>query len=125
MIYNATNVSSKKIYCATCHNIISSLNGTYQSSEFHSIICPNCIQRFPADDIDLMVSLFYIYGGYYREKKETLFSLEQLITALIYTMAQEDHPIDLEEVNKKAMHQALLHGINPAKYIEMLESFFK
>ncbi|MFX0032563.1 MAG: hypothetical protein ACFE8E_02870 [Candidatus Hodarchaeota archaeon] len=127
MAHDFNQLQSKKIECAICRADIKSLKDTYQSYEFHSIVCKECIKKFPSGDIDMMISLFYIYGGYYGQKKDTPFIIEDLLPLIVDDLSKQGCSIkeNIEEFSKKSFHQALLHGISPEEYIKSLRSLLE
>lgn len=124
MTHNFNQMQSKPIRCAICRVEIKTFKGTYQSPEFHSIVCKDCIKQFSPNDIDLILSLFYVYGGYYGQKKALPFSIVQFLPHIMSDLKENDEKIEdfIDEFSKKAFHQALLHGLTPSEYLKSLRS---
>ena len=118
---------SRETQCVICRADIKSLKGTYQSPEFHSIACEMCVKQFSSDDIDMMISLFYLYGGYYGQKKDIPFSIESILPIIFNNLEKKEGKIEdlIDEFSKKTFHKALLHGVSPSEYIKSLRSLLE
>jgi len=121
MILSLSLSISKQIQCAICRADIITLKDTYQTTKLHGVICSKCVQKFSADDIELMTYLFFLYGGYYGKFGQGSFSIRQSLKAI---SEQETKEIDQQflKINERLVHNALLHGISPQDLIKKLQS---
>lgn len=121
------NFQSRETQCVICRTDIKTFKGTYQSPEFHSIVCKICAKQFTSDDIDMMISLFYLYGGYYGQKKDIPFSVESVLPNMLTNLEKKEGKIEdlINEFSKKSFHEALLHGVSPSEYIKSLRSLLE
>ena len=128
MIFTSSGVFSRRIQCAICNRDIKSLQCVYQSKMLLGVVCKNCANMFPPDDIEMMLNLFFLYGGYFGKEGNKPFSIEHLAISLLLVgekMKEDNKTISLDEMHQKAMHQALIHGISPAEYNDKLKKFLK
>jgi len=128
MILNSSGVLSRQIQCAICNGDIKNLQGVYQSKMFHGVVCKDCANMFPPDDIEMMLNLFFLYGGYFGKEGNKPFSIEHLAIILLLhgeKMKEDNKLISFDEMHQKAMHQALIHGISPTEYNNKLKKFLK
>lgn len=69
------------------------------------------------------MNLFYLYGGYFGKIKRDNFSLETILDSIGNEIPIEfDH---LDTINQKVMHVALLHGLEPSEFNEILKSYME
>jgi DNA-directed RNA polymerase subunit RPC12/RpoP len=113
------NISST-IKCAICHRDIKSLFDVYQDTKTKGIVCTSCKKRFADEDFELIIYLLFIYGGYFGMLKKKDFSLAKMLEE--FNISFISNSIDIEEVNRKFMHKALLHGYTPKEYKKHLNS---
>ncbi len=90
---------------------------------FYGIICKNCINIFPPDDIEMISYLFFIYGGYFGKLDQSSFSLPEAIKSLTRKEFNPKKPIMIEDLNERLVHNALLHGIAPVDLVKTLKNF--
>ncbi len=103
--------------CAICHNDIKEHNHLYQSERNKSIVCPRCWKLFSKEDIELIIDLFFAYGGYFGKNHSSDFSLNEILKDLIQ---EPENKYDLEVLNIKLLHKALLCGITPEGFVKKL-----
>ncbi|MFX1495726.1 MAG: hypothetical protein ACFFBZ_15685, partial [Promethearchaeota archaeon] len=80
------------------------------------------------DDIEMMLNLFFLYGGYFGKEKNKPYSIEHIVLTLLMVgekIREDNGSISFDELHQKAMHQALLHGISPTEYSNELKKFLK
>ena len=107
------------VICSVCHSEITDLVGVYQSPVNFAVVCNNCILRFTQNDIEMMIGLFFLYGGYFGKLKNRTFSLDEVLSRLEMPINKEE----VEEMNQKLMHQALIHGLKPFEFNKKLELY--
>jgi hypothetical protein len=69
----------------------------------------------------MMMGLFFLYGGYFGERGSELFNLEVVLDSI-----GESIPIDfddLESINQRVMHVALLYGLGPSDFNRILKEY--
>jgi hypothetical protein len=121
MDHDETSFLSKKIRCTICRAEVTDLNKTYQLPQGFGLVCQKCMAIFSADDLSLIAYLFFIYGGYFGKYNETDFSLTEAVQH-ISSITSAKKPTSIEDINERLVHKALLHGISPQKFIELLRS---
>jgi hypothetical protein len=113
----------QEIRCCICHAIITSVEGVYQSPTNYALACKTCSSLFSKDDLEMMIGLFFLYGGYLGERGSELFNLEVVLDSI-----GESIPIDfddLESINQRVMHVALLHGLGPSDFNKILKEYIE
>ena len=123
MINRPDNITADHIKCVICHSDIKTYSNVYQSDVNFGIICNNCKKRFTKEDLELISSLFLAYGGFLGKFERSQFSIADVITDLSKEIAQNNNNLSLENLNIKALHKALVHGITPDEFVELLRSF--
>ena len=113
----------QEIRCCICHAIITSVEGVYQSPTNYALACKACSSLFTQDDLEMMMGLFFLYGGYLGERGSELFNLEVVLDSI-----GESIPIDfddLDSINQRVMHVALLHGLGPSDFNKILKEYIE
>ena len=111
----------QEIRCCICRAIITSVEGVYQSPTNYALACKACSSLFTQDDLEMMIGLFFLYGGYFGELGSEMFNLEVVLDSI-----GEAIPIDfdnLESINQRIMHIALLHGLAPSDFNRILKEY--
>lgn len=111
----------QEIRCCICHAVITSVEGVYQSPTNYALACKGCSSLFTQDDLEMMMGLFFLYGGYFGERGSELFNLEVILDSI-----GDSIPIDfddLESINQRVMHIALLHGLGPSDFNGILKKY--
>ncbi|MGB5912548.1 MAG: hypothetical protein WBH31_15255 [Promethearchaeia archaeon] len=120
---NSNNPLRKEIHCVICHSDIKDLDDIYQVSHNLGIICQNCVKIFSSEDIEIMIYLFFIYGGYFGKFDQRTFSLPEAIKSLTKQEFNPKKQIMFEDLNERLVHKALLHGISPVDLVKTLKNF--
>ena len=118
---NENNI--QEIRCCICHAIITSVEGVYQSPTNYALACRVCSSLFIKDDLEMMMGLFFLYGGHFGERGREHFNLEIVLDSI-----GESIPIDLndiESINQRVMHNALLHGLGPSEFNKILKEYIE
>ena len=110
------------IKCCICHKICLKEHHYVQLELFKDvlfpyILCSKCKHEFTGEDLNLMMNLFMLYGGYFGKNKLESFSLVKSIHEVI----TDERNIKPEQMNIRLMHRALLHGISPKDYMQKLQ----
>ncbi len=112
-----TGRNNKCLICGGEFEHISTTNiGDYQQD-----ICKNCKQRFPKEDIELILLALSTYGGYFGAKKEKGVSLKNIIEKFFEMHRDLDTDKELVERNLKLLHTILLFGYTQQELIEVLK----
>jgi hypothetical protein len=111
------------VRCRICHSVITDVEGIYQSPSLYAVACQVCASSFSREDLEMMMGLFYLYGGYFGEKGREVFCLETILDSI-----GNEIPIDfdnLESINQRVMHVALLHGLGPSEFNQILKEYIE
>ena len=109
------------VICSVCHSDITDLVGVYQSPVNFAVVCRQCLSRFTQNDIEMMIGLFFLYGGYFGKLKKSTFSLDKVLSSMEMPINKEQ----VEEMNQRLMHQALMHGLKPFQFNQKLQHYSK
>ena len=109
------------IRCFVCHSVITNLEGVYQSPSLYSIACHECKKSFSNADLEVMMNLFYLYGGYFGKKKRDKFCLETILDSIGNEIPIEFDNFD--KINQRVMHIAFLHGLSPSEFNQILQQY--
>jgi len=112
---------SNKIKCSICIASIKDRHELYQSRQKLGIICKSCRNRFSEDDIEMMVDLFFAFGGHFGQFDKSKFSIDDIIREFAEQLDRDNSTFDLQNV--KMMHKVLTHGIMPKEFLEKLAVF--
>ncbi|KKL80887.1 hypothetical protein LCGC14_2000280, partial [marine sediment metagenome] len=86
-------------------------------------ICDYCKLKFSEGEILTMTLLFKNYGGFFNKMDSRKLSLKQILEDLLNHMNKEKTLSRMIELNEIALHQALLFGYHPKRFIEELKNF--
>jgi hypothetical protein len=107
------------VICSVCHSDITDLVGVYQSPVNFAVVCRQCLSRFTQNDIEMMIGLFFLYGGYFGKLKDRKFSLDKALSSMEMPLNKED----VDEMNQRLMHDALIHGLEPFQFNQKLQLY--
>ncbi len=93
----------------------------YQSLIKMEVICKTCRERFSEDDIEMMVNIFFAWGGYFGEFDKSKFSMHKTILEFAEELDAGNSTFHLQNV--KMWHKILTHGITPKEFLEKLSVF--
>ena len=111
----------QEIRCCICREKIYSMKGVYQSPSNYALVCQSCSKMFSRDDLELMMSLFFLYGGHFGEHEKELFCLEDALDSIGNSISLDFN--DLNGLNQRVVHLALLHGLSPSDFNNLLEEY--
>jgi hypothetical protein len=97
----------------------------FQENLHLGVLCPTCHRNNTQEDLELMANLFLAFGGYFGMKKKDKFDLITILRELVNEIHTVDSHKSIENINVKLLHQALLHGISPLEYIEILQDILE
>jgi len=115
-----SNVSSK-LKCSICRADIKDRNKVYQSRLRLGIICELCRQRFSDEDIEMMVNLFFAFGGYFGARDKFKFSIKDIISE--FAIDLNEGKANFQSQNVKMWHKVLTHGITPREFLKELSVY--
>jgi hypothetical protein len=113
----------QEIRCCICHTIITSVEGVYQSPSNYALACKECSSLFTQKDLEMMMGLFFLYGGYFGERRSEFFNLELILDSIGESISTDFD--DLESINQRVMHSALLYGLGPSEFNKILKEYFE
>jgi len=120
---NSENIGS--VRCSICHCKIGETSNIYQSSFNLSVICEKCWKKFTKEDIELISNLFISYGGYFGKYEDSMVSIEDIVKKMIKKIESGSKKIELNELNVRILHEALLHGFTSKNYIRELQNYLR
>jgi hypothetical protein len=97
----------------------------YQSSTGFGLVCQHCLTLFSPEDIELILHVFFIFGGYFSQYPSKDFSLRRTLKELNQAAPLGSVMEQVSHLNLKLLHNALVHGITPAQYIGKLRRLLK
>lgn len=114
---------SNELKCAICYSDIKERLNVYQDAITKGIICASCKKKFAAEDIELIIYLLFVYGGRFGMHKKEEFSLQKMLEGL--NLSSYDNDVGVEDINRRMMHKAILHGYTPKEYGKHLRSLLE
>ena len=121
---NAHNFKiSNQIKCSICRADIKNLRTIYQSSLKIGVICKSCRKRFTEDDIEMMVNLFFAFGGYFGQFDKSEFSMDESILVFSEELGVRKSAFHTQHV--MMWHKILTHGITPKEFLKELSLLAK
>jgi len=119
---NAPNFTiSNGIKCSICRVVIKERHKMYQTSLKLGVICRSCRKRFSDEDIEMIVNIFFAFGGYFGKFDKSKFSMDDVIVEFAEQLEAKE--INLHSANVKMWHRVLIHGITPEEFLEELSLY--
>ena len=110
------------VKCSICNKEIIGKQRFVRLAINYGVICQECNERFNDVEIELVSNLFTAFGGYFgSEKGETSDSGYLTIKRLSKFYRDAENKVNLNALDVKILHQALLHGIEPNRIVKGLE----
>jgi hypothetical protein len=110
------------VKCSICNNEIIGRHRFVRLAVNYGVICQECSDRFNNSEIELVSNLFTAFGGYFGSRKgEGKDSGYQTIKRLSKFYRPTEKKINLNALDVKILHQALLYGIAPNQIVKGLE----
>ena len=81
----------------------------------------SCTKRFSDEDIEMIVNIFFAFGGYFGKFDKSEFSMDEVIVEFAEQL--ETKEINLHSANVKMWHKVLTHGITPEEFLKELSIF--
>ena len=119
---NAPNFKiSSGIKCSICRTDIKERHKMYQSSLKLGVVCRSCRKRFSDEDIEMIVNLFFVFGGYFGKFNKSEFSIDNVIVEFAEQL--DNAELNLHSANVRMWHKILTHGITPGEFLEELSLY--
>ena len=112
---------SNNLKCSICRSDIKDRHKVYQSSLKLGIICDMCRQRFTDEDIEMIVNMFFAFGGYFGQFDKSDFSIDDTIVKFAEQLEASNSTFHLQNV--KMWHKILTHGIAPKEFLKELSTY--
>ena len=121
---NAPNFPTPSgIKCSICRTDIREPHKIYQTSFTLGVICRSCRERFSDEDVEMIVKIFFAFGGYFNKFDKAKFSIKEVIVEFAEQL--ENRGMDLCSANVKMWHKVLTHGITPVTFLRELREYIK
>jgi len=112
---------SNQIRCSICRVDIKDRHELYQSSLKIGVICKTCRDRFSEEDVEMIVNLFFAFGGYFGQFEKSEFSIDDLVLEFAEQLDAGNSTFHLQNV--KMWHKILTHGISPKDFLNELSAY--
>ena len=109
---------SNKIKCTICRVDIKDRQVLYQSSLNLGVICRSCQKRFSKEDIEMIINMFFAFGGYFGQFDKSEFSIDSTILEFAEQLDADNSTFHLQNV--KMWHKILTHGFTPKEFLKEL-----
>jgi len=108
------------VKCCICKQEIMGKHRFIELAMNYGVICPECDNKFDDDEIELISNLFTAYGGYFGSLKGKSGNSEInfIINRLSKLYKEGEQKIDINTLDIKILHQALLYGITPNQIMQ-------
>jgi len=93
----------------------------YQTSLKLGVICRSCRNRFSDEDIEMIVNIFFAFGGYFGKFDKSEFSIEDVIVEFAEQLDNKE--LNLHSANVRMWHKVLTQGITPKEFLEELSLY--
>ncbi|MBN1216783.1 MAG: hypothetical protein JXA99_15250 [Candidatus Lokiarchaeota archaeon] len=114
-------LNDRSLKCGICHSRIANSSKIYNSELLFIPFCYNCEKKFDKEEKKVILTLLESYGGYFGIFSREDYSLEKDLNFIIKKNPKINSKEDLDGINSKLLHNALLHGITIHEYISKLE----
>ena len=95
----------------------------YQTGLKLGVICRSCRKLFSEEDIEMIVNIFFAFGGYFGKFDKSEFSIDDVIVEFADQLDKRE--ITLHSANVKMWHKVLTHGITPEAFLEELSLYIE
>ena len=112
---------SNQIRCSICRVDIKDRRELYQSSLKLGVICKTCRDRFSEEDVEMIVNLFFAFGGYFGQFDKSEFSIDDLVLEFAEQLDAGNSTFHLQNV--KMWHKILTYGISPKDFLKELSTY--
>lgn len=117
--FNAPDIAiSSGIKCSICRADIKERHKMYQTSLKLGVVCRSCRNRFSGEDIEMIVNLFFAFGGYFGKFDKSEFSIDDAIVEFAEQLNADN--ANFHKQNVRLWHKVLTYGITPQEFLEDL-----
>ena len=109
------------IKCSICRADIKDRHKMYQTSLKLGVICKSCRKLFSDEDIEMIVNIFFAFGGFFGKFDKSNFSIGEVIEEFADQL--ETRELNLHSANIKMWHNVLTHGITPQEFLQELGEY--
>jgi len=95
----------------------------YQSSLKLGVVCGSCRKRFSNEDIEMIVNIFFAFGGYFGKFDKSKFSIDSTIVEFAEQL--DNREVNLHSANVRMWHKVLTYGISPKEFLEELSLYIE
>ena len=121
MIKTPDSKISNQIRCSICRADIKDRHELYQSTLKLGVICKTCRERFSEEDVEMIVNLFFAFGGYFGQFDKSEFSIDEMVIEFAEQIDAGNSTFHLQNV--KMWHKILSHGIAPKDFLKELSMY--
>jgi len=121
MINTPDSKISNQIKCSICRVNIKNRHELYQSSLKLGVICKTCRERFSEEDVEMIVNLFFAFGGHFGQFDKSEFSIDDMVIEFAEQLDAGNSTFHLQNV--KMWHKILTHGIAPKDFLKELSTY--
>ena len=93
----------------------------YQTSLKLGVICRSCRSRFSEEDIEMIVNIFFAFGGYFGKYDKSELSMDDVMFEFAEQLSLDNSKFHSQNV--KMWHKVLVHGITPQEFLEELSLY--
>ena len=112
---------SSGIKCSICKADIKERHKMYQTSLKLGVICGSCRKLFSGEEIEMIVNLFFAFGGYFGKFDKSEFSMEDVIFEFAEQLSLDNSKFHSQNI--RLWHKVLTHGITPQEFLEELSVY--
>jgi len=116
-ILNEIKIQKKSSFvkCSICKEEIKGKHRFTRLAMNYGVICQECDKKFNDDEIELISNIFTAYGGYFGSLKGLS---KNSVNRLSNLYKEGEKKIDINALDIKILHQALLQGIPPSQIVQ-------
>ena len=121
MINTPDSKISNQIKCSICKVNIKNRHELYQSSLKLGVVCKTCRERFSEEDVEMIINLFFAFGGHFGQFDKSEFSIDDMVIEFAEQLDAGNSTFHLQNV--KMWHKILTHGIAPKDFLKELSMY--
>ena len=121
MINTPDSKISNQIKCSICRVTIKNRHELYQSSLKLGVVCKTCRERFSEEDVEMIINLFFAFGGHFGQFDKSEFSIDDMVIEFAEQLDAGNSTFHLQNV--KMWHKILTHGIAPKDFLKELSTY--
>ncbi|MFX0058322.1 MAG: hypothetical protein ACFE85_13345 [Candidatus Hodarchaeota archaeon] len=110
------------VNCDICKEEIKYRALFYESGINSGVLCESCHKKFQESEIELMMNLFNVYGGYFGKFKKLKTSVYKRLKEQGEGTIGKGEFSNADKINLELLHKALLFGFSPKEFFEGLKN---